>query len=55
MKVFKEGFKAGWGDNKQSELDRQSMWERQPLVIKLLELALVVVGVVGYAILFAKG
>lgn len=58
MKEFQEaaqGFKAGLQDSKTSEQERQSAWERQPLALKLLELALVVAGVVGYAILFAKG
>lgn len=51
MKAFKEGFK----DGQLAEQERQSAWERQPLALKLLELALVVAGVVAYAILFAKG
>ena len=51
MKAFKEGLE----DSKRSDQERQSAWERQPLALKLLELALVVAGVAVYVALFAKG
>lgn len=58
MKVFREavqGFKAGLRDSKQSDQERQSAWEAQPLAFKLVELALVVAAAVAYLVFFVKG
>ena len=52
---MKNSFKEGLQQGKQDQKLRQSAWERQPLVLKLVELALVALAVLAYLALFVKG
>lgn len=54
LRGIAKGFKDGLG-GQQAKLDRQSKWEAQPLVFKLVELALVAAAVLAYLALFVKG